>query len=1279
MTRAQSARRSSLRSSLVAISVAVLLAGTAARVDGDPPLGDPASLAATAPDTSGASADWHDFTTYGTSTAFGVSGRIEAGKFRVENASGVIESELTGLDKGATPQLWYFPASTFAGKVATTDRGGGVLEKAESKEAGFEDSVVIPAGWGNKKLVLYGKLTTALVIEDTFDGDISSGTFSTDGRVVFLNASGARCLCLGRVRAVDGAGVVRDCAVDFTQVADGYTFSVTIPAAWMNTATYPVTIDRLLGTPAALSSEYGNPDFESAVASGGGISLVTWTSAPEGATDEDVYGRLVASDGSMIGSTFIIASGSKSQRFARVAFASGSGGVFGVAHKDGNRIIFRRFDTTGRLLSSAVVSDAADTDRVRTVDITSNGTDRFCIAWTGGLATDTNRQTWATVRGADGSLVKGGTLVGPAPGTLFHGQPTVVWNGTAGHWFFTWDEWDDAATTTVKQVEAVAWDAGLAAVTLPEFLVPVAVGTNRDPRVAWNAATNTYLAVWTNNPPTGPTNVLGRRINGADGTLLGSEFNVELNAQRSKEAAVVWAMSSGRWLVGFRLTSAASKGTFGQVLIADGSLTGPLFALSDDADFDEAEVALAWNSTADQALATWTDGSSSTQDIWSVRLDVTPPAAPGAVTASNTSSEIALTWPKGAEADLFEYRVFRATTAGGPYGAGIPVSPGEGPTVSWTDTDVTVNTRYHYVVRAVDSRANESDASVEASEIIDTIAPAAPAGLVATAGSESVELAWTPNSEPDLAGYCAYYREAGTATWTKANTALIGTSSFSVAGLVNGTTYELAITAVDTEPNESALSDMVTATPAGALLPPAAPVGMLAVSGPGMVSLTWTANAEANILGYDIYFRPSGAPDWTKVNSVPVPVTSFTVSGLTTFSLYEFALKAINTAALVSPLSEAILARAGAVPSASPPVVTAVAGSRTVSLSWTASAGLSVAGYDVFRCSTATGTFHRLNGIPITVLTFTDAGLTNGTTYFYRVAAVQGAPFANGSFSAVVSATPQFPAPAGLVLDSTTGTSATMSWGGVSAPDLAGYRVYRSASSGAGYVPASPTLVSTTTFTDAGLTAGTWFWVVTAVATGGDESFMSNEISATVSGIPTPAPPTLDPSNVRKTNDDHPLISGSALAGYVVKIYEGTTLLATAIADGTTGHFAVHTTVLLGDGEHVVQATQQATEADAASSLSSGRVVTVDTTPPATPADFRVLGGDGWVLVEWKENTEPDLLGYNVYRKLDDPEAMWIKLNSRPLLDARYVDREASNGSSYRYRVTAVDNTVKEK
>lgn len=366
-------------------------------------------------------------------------------------------------------------------------------------------------------------------------------------------------------------------------------------------------------------------------------------------------------------------------------------------------------------------------------------------------------------------------------------------------------------------------------------------------------------------------------------------------------------------------------------------------------------------------------------------------------------------------------------------------------------------------------------------------------------------------------------------------------------------------------------------------------------------------------------------------------------------------------------------------PAASPPVVTATAGSRTVSLTWTASGGLAVAGYDVFRCASATGTFHRLNGTPLSTLSYTDTGLTNGTTYYYRVAAVQGAPFVNGNFSAAVSATPVFPAPTGLVLESSTGTSASMSWAAVTAPDLAGYRVYRSSTSGAGFVPASSSLVTGTAFTDVGLSAGTWYWIVTAVATGGDESPGSNEISATVSGIPTPAPPSLDASNVRKTNDDHPLISGNALAGYLVKVYEGSTLLATATADGTTGHFAVHTTTALADGEHVVQATQQASESDAASSLSSGRVVTVDTTPPATPKDVSVLGGDGWVLLEWKENGEPDLLGYNVFRKPNDPEAPWIKLNTRPLREARYVDRDVSNGTAYKYRVTAVDDAVREK
>lgn len=96
----------------------------------------------------------------------------------------------------------------------------------------------------------------------------------------------------------------------------------------------------------------------------------------------------------------------------------------------------------------------------------------------------------------------------------------------------------------------------------------------------------------------------------------------------------------------------------------------------------------------------------------------------------------------------------------------------------------------------------------------DTTPPAAPANVTATPGDARVQLAWTPNTETDLAGYNVY-RATSTpvATTTPLNgSSLLTSPSFLDTGVTNGTTYFYVVSAVDQSGN-SAAGAAVSATP----------------------------------------------------------------------------------------------------------------------------------------------------------------------------------------------------------------------------------------------------------------------------------------------------------------------------------------------------------------------------------------------------------------------------------------------------------------------------------
>jgi hypothetical protein len=112
---------------------------------------------------------------------------------------------------------------------------------------------------------------------------------------------------------------------------------------------------------------------------------------------------------------------------------------------------------------------------------------------------------------------------------------------------------------------------------------------------------------------------------------------------------------------------------------------------------------------------------------------------------------------------------------------------------------------YVYAIQAVADSAESEVVKAVRYTADDHFAPAVPVGLAAVVGTQSVELVWERDIEPDLAGY-RVYRDAGTGQFERIGVAT-SAPNFSDKTAEKGKRYRYAVTAFDQSGNESALSE----------------------------------------------------------------------------------------------------------------------------------------------------------------------------------------------------------------------------------------------------------------------------------------------------------------------------------------------------------------------------------------------------------------------------------------------------------------------------------------
>ena len=351
-------------------------------------------------------------------------------------------------------------------------------------------------------------------------------------------------------------------------------------------------------------------------------------------------------------------------------------------------------------------------------------------------------------------------------------------------------------------------------------------------------------------------------------------------------------------------------------------------------------------------------------------------------------------------------------------------------------------------------------------------APAAPVvriGNSATSGKPM--LTW--NAVEGATSYRIYRSTAKGSGYS-----LLGTTtatSYTNTGAKAGTTYYYRVKACN-DAGLSPYSNIVSGQVKSVTPKPSAPVvkiGHSASSGKPM--LTW--NAVSGATSYKVYRATSQNGTYSLLGTVTA--TSYTNTGAKAGTTYYYKVKAVNSAG-ESAYSNVVSGRAT--------VTTLTMGHSSTSgkpqLTWKAVSG--AVSYKVYRATAKNGAYTVINTPK--ALTYTNVGAALGTTYYYKVEALNAAGKSLG-FSAVVDGKV---APVLAVGYSSVSGKPQLTWKAV--PGATEYQVYRSTQQNSGYSKINTT--TATSYVNTGAKANTTYYYRIVAVKGTAVSDFSNIVSA---------------------------------------------------------------------------------------------------------------------------------------------------------------------------------------
>lgn len=700
----------------------------------------------------------------------------------------------------------------------------------------------------------------------------------------------------------------------------------------------------------------------------------------------------------------------------------------------------------------------------------------------------------------------------------------------------------------------------------------------------------------------------------------------------------------------------------------------------------------------------------------SVSFVVQPCGVPtGLGATANQNAQIPLSWAAPSDdggSAISSYIVQYNTTGSAPW---TQINTGSSST-GYTITGLSNGTTYFFQVAAVNGYCNNGTGYGPLSGLFTPIGSTTPAStpdpvynVQTTSGPNTgnISLTWSApfNGGLSISSYTLQYRVSGTGSWTTISG--IPSTSYTVTGLLNSTTYEFQVAAL----NSIGLGPYSSIVIGSTFTTPSSPTNLTGAYGNTQASLSWTAptfNGGIAITQYSVGYSTSPSGPFTSTNTGST-ATTYILTGLTNGTLYYIRVSGVNPVGTGTP-SNVISLTPSTIPGVSVIVSSASCDNQQALVTWAPpvdTGGATILSYNLQYSTSSTGPWlpsPTPYSVAAPTISYTFTGLTNGTPYYFQVRPVNingPGPYSaqTANSTAIPSITPQPPIP--ITTTAITSSSITLSWtaptglANTGGNPITGYLIYWSQISSTGSVIPPVYSYNTTTsgtplattYTIPGLTHATLYEIqISSISCSGVGPVSSPSLYITTSSIPPSAPTNVSISGCNTGYTNSVILTwtaptddgGSPVTNYV--IYYRTTSPVGIWYTYNTNSSATTAIITLPSSSTSYDFKVAAQNIAGVGIFSSPIVSSASYNPPTAPTNLvAATNSNGFVVLTWTASTQeaPQTISYYIIQYKLCEFGGWVTYPttiSAPSTSALIDDSNIANNLTYLYRVYAVNS-----